>query len=101
MITELFDEVRHIFHADLQLEGDSRYSCFKVHMQLLPGLLDGTTRIRCTLIYEPETAPPPLDIIATAHPSVVALSAYLYAEHEFQSSLNVSIESSENRPETV
>ena len=99
--TELFDEVGHIFHADFQLEGDWRYSCFKVHIQLVPGLLHGTTRVRYTFIYEPETAPPPLDIIAAAHPGVVALSAYLYDEHEFQRSLSASTESTKNLTETV
>ena len=101
MTTELFGEVSHTFHADLQLEGDLRYSCFKVHMHLLSGLLHGTRRIRCTILYEPETSSPPLDIIATAHPRVVALSASLYADLEFQSSLSASTESTENLTETV
>lgn len=98
MTTEVFDEVNHVFHFDLQLEGDSRFSSFKLHVQLFPGLLEGTTRSQWTFIYEPENAPPPLDIIATAHPCIVALSTYL---HEFQSRSSAGTESGESLAEKI
>lgn len=98
MTTELFDEVNHVLHFDLQLEGDSRYSSFKLHIQLVPGLLEGTTRSQWSFIYEPDNAPPPLDIIATAHPRIVALSAYL---QKFRSGSSVSAESAEFRVEKI
>lgn len=77
MTTDVFDEVNHIFHFDFHLEGDSRYSSFKLHIQLVPGILEGTTRSQWRFFYEPDNAPPPLDIIAAAHPRIIALSTFL------------------------
>jgi len=98
MTSELFDEVNHVLHFDLQLEGDSRYSSFKLHVQLVPGLLEGTTRSQWSFIYEPDNARPPLDIIAIVHPRIVVLSAYL---QEFRSGSSASAESAECLVETI
>lgn len=97
MTTELFDEVNCVVHFDLQLDGDWRYSTFKLHMRLFPGLLEGTARNQWTFIYEPDNAPPPMDILAAAHPSIVALSNYL---HKSQCS-SVIVESLDGRTPLV